>query len=71
VGLHLKNFIHLIAKTPFLCYKIKKRQRFFETRNLIRKAKKDKTFEAGMIRDQGAKALWTKRGSKKKEARKE
>jgi hypothetical protein len=37
----------------------------------MRRAKKGKTLEAGMIRDQGAKALWTKRASKKKEARRE
>ncbi len=29
------------------------------------KVKKGKTFEAGMIRDQGVKALWEKRASKK------
>ena len=30
------------------------------------KAKKGKTFEAGMIRNQGAKALWEKRASEKR-----
>jgi hypothetical protein len=50
---------------------MKNRQRFFEIRNLIRRAEKGKTFEVGMIRDQGGKALWIKRASKKKETRKE
>jgi CspA family cold shock protein len=49
-----------------LCYKLRNRQRFFETANFIRRAKKGKTFKAGMIRDQGAEALWTKRDSKKR-----
>jgi hypothetical protein len=60
------NIIYCIAKTPSLCYKISNQQRFFETRNLVRGAKKGKAFEVGMIRDQGAEALWTKRASKKR-----
>jgi hypothetical protein len=45
---------------------IKHRQRFSEIHNLIRKTKKGKTFEVGLIRDQGAKTLWIKRASKKR-----
>ena len=41
---------------------------FFETRNLIRKAKRGlkRTLEAKVVRDQRVKALWEKRGSEKR-----
>jgi hypothetical protein len=48
-----------------MCYK-EKIVEVFETRNLIRRAKKGKTFEAGLIRGQGTKGLCTKRASKKR-----
>jgi hypothetical protein len=48
-----------------LCYKTKKQQRFFETRNLIRRAKKGKTLEVEMIRDKEQK-LFGESGLRKK-----
>ena len=39
------------SKTHFLFIHAKHGKEFFETRNIIRKAKKGKILEAGMIRD--------------------
>ena len=61
----------MALRKPLSCVIRKQIVEVFETRDLIRRAKKGKTFEAGMIRDQGAKALWTKRASKKRKPAKE
>jgi hypothetical protein len=62
----LKSFVHVIAKILFLCYKVKIVPEVFRNPQSYQKSQKGKTFEAEMIRSQGAKALWGKRASKKR-----